>query len=171
MTLVARWKQLEGRPPWSVVLIAVAVAVVSLGLAVTGLVLRTTGDGSGDLEARGSALAAARERTLALTTYDYRTFDAAVAGVLATATEPFSTEYAATTAQLQETVTATKAIAESRVVGAGVESDADGRVVVIVAVDQVVRTAGAADQTEQNRLRMTLIRPDDTWLVERVERL
>ena len=46
-----------------------------------------------------------------------------------------------------------------------------GATVAVVAVDQVIRTRGAQPRTERNRLRMTLVRPDATWLVERVERL
>jgi Mce-associated membrane protein len=155
--------------------VAVAVAAVSLATALAVLLLR--GDGAqGDVAVRESALAAARERTLALTTYDHRSLDQDFAAVLETATGEFATEYLRTTAQLRGTFEQTRAVAVAEVVGAGLESaDVDGegppRAVAVVAVDQVIQTANAPPRTERNRLRMTLQRRGGTWLVERVERL
>jgi Mce-associated membrane protein len=96
--------------------------------------------------------------------------------VLATATGEFEDDYRSTTARLSGTFTTTQAVAKGTVVGAGLESleaPDDGPViaVVVVAVDQVITTKGAAPRTERNRLRMELVRPEDVWLVSRVERL
>ena len=148
---------------------------MSLAVALAALLL-----GRPDVERieadRASALDAARERTLQLTTYDHRTLDEDFGAVLATATGEFEKEYRDTTAQLRMTFERTQAVAVADVVAAGLESadlDADGsqRAVAVVAVDQVITTTGAAPRTERNRLRMELVRPQDTWLVERVERL
>lgn len=168
--LVARPTGAGGRPPWSVVVVALAVAGVALAVALSALLL---GDGGGDaLERdRAGALAAARERTLALTSYDHRTLETDVEAVLVTATGPFLDDYRATAAQLRPTFASTQAVATASVVAAGLESAGPDRAVAVVAVDQVIRTSGAAPRTERNRLRMTLVRPDRTWLVERVERL
>ncbi len=161
-------------PPWSVVVVALAVALVSLAVAAASLLLsRGAGTGAADTGAadRDSALAAARERTEDLTSYDFTTLDADTKAVLATATGEFAKDYAATSAQLRPTFTSRQAVATAKVVGAGLESVQADRVVAVLAVDQVIMTRGAAPRTERNRLRMTLVRPDGTWLVERVERL
>ena len=126
--------------------------------------------------ARASALEAARERTVALTSYDHRRLDEDFAAVLETATGDFAQEYRRTTAQLRDAFVQQRAVAEAQVVAVGLESaDVDGngpdRAVAVVAVDQVIRTAGAAPRTERNRLRMELVRREGTWLVQRVERL
>ena len=161
--------------PWPVVAVALAVAVVSLAVAAAALLTR--GEGAGDVEAlRTSALEAARERTTALTSYDYRTLDEDTAEVLETAVGEFEDDYRSTTARLSGTFTTTQAVARGTVVGAGLESletPQDGPVVatVVVAVDQLITTKGAAPRTERNRLRMELVRPEDVWLVSSVDRL
>ena len=161
--------------PLALVVVALAVAAVSLAVALASLVL---GGRSADRveQARDSALEAARERTTVLTSYDHRMLDADFAAVLETATGEFEQDYRSTTGQLRATFEQTSAVAVGSVVAAGLESlelDADGRdrAVAVVAVDQVITTAGAAPRNERNRLRMVLVRPDDTWLVETVERL
>lgn len=147
--------------------ISLAVALVSLAAAVAALVLGG-GDGEGD---RRSALEAARLRTAAITTYDHRTLDADVAAVLQTATGEFARDYRATSAALRPTFVTAKAVSVAEVVGVGLESGDAHRAVAVVAVNQVITTAGAAPRTERNRLRMTLVRPGGTWLVARVQRL
>ena len=155
--------------------VAVAVAVLSLALALAALVLGGRGAERAE-DARESALEAARERTTVLTSYDHRMLDADFAAVLDTATGEFEKDYQETTGQLRATFEQSKAVAVGSVIGAGIEEldlDADGgdRAVAVVAVDQVISTAGAPPRTERNRLRMVLVRPDDTWLVAEVQRL
>ncbi len=161
--------------PWSVVVVALAVALVSLGLALAAFLL---GDRATDREerARASALQAARERTTTLTSYDHRRLDEDFAAVLETATGDFKAEYEKTTMQLEEAFVQQRAVAVAEVVAAGLEeSDVDGdgvdTAVAVVAVDQVITTQGQPARTERNRLRMELVRPDGTWLVRKVERL
>lgn len=161
--------QRAGGAPWWVVAVSVTAAVVALTLAAALLV---SGGGGDDREQdRRSALDAARERTVALTSYDHRRLDADFARVLETATGPFAQEYAATTGSLRPTFVEQEAVATGEVVAAGLESASGDRAVAVVAVDQVIRTRGASPRTERNRLRMTLVRRDGTWLVEQVQRL
>lgn len=158
----------DSRPSWAVVAVALSVAVVALGVALYALLL---GGGPSDDEVRESALEAARERTVVITSYDHRTLDATFMQVLDLAVGSFRTDYATTTEQLRATFTSQQAVAVGRVVAVGLESAQEDRAVAVVAVDQVITTKDAAPRTERNRLRMTLVRPDGTWLVERVERL
>ena len=152
---------------------ALAVAVLSLAIAAASLLVGRGGDDAEGV--RTSALQAARERAEELTTYDHRTLDANFESVLETATGDFETEYRETTDQLRSTFVESRAVAVGKAVAAGVEqADLEGgteRVVVVLAVDQVITTTGAPARTERNRIRMTLVRPDDTWLVEKVQRL
>ena len=161
----------ERRPPWPVVIVAMAVAVVSLQVATAALLLTPSADDGALEAARSSALQAAISRTIDLTSYDHRTLDADTARVLATATGEFKTDYIATSAALRPTFVTTEAVATATVVAAGLESASQDRAVAVVAVDQVIVTRGTPSRTERNRLRMTLVRPDRTWLVERVQRL
>lgn len=163
------------RPPWSVVLVALLLALISLSVAAGALLVRVP-----DLErveaARSSALEAARQRGAALTTYSHTTLDEDLAGVLETATGEFEQEYRRTVDQLRPGFEQTQAVAVGRVLAAGLESaelrgEGTDRAVAVLAVDQVITTAGAPARTERNRIRMTLVRPDGRWLVEKVERL
>ncbi len=147
---------------------AVGVAVLAL-LTATAVLLMRPADPLADT--RASALAAVKVRTAAVTSYDAATLDSDVAAVLKTAVEPFATSYTEATRELRTTLQTTKAKAAGSVVAAGLESVSQDRAVAVVAVDQVIQAAGQQPRRERNRLRMTLVRPRDTWLVERVERL
>lgn len=167
--------------PWLVVVLSVVFGLLCLAAA-AAIVLsdRTKTAVSREVaemvDQRASALEAARERTATLTTYDHRTLDADVQAVLATATGDFEEEYTQTVQGLRETFVQTQAVAKGTVVAAGLEGEVVSgeqgpRAVAVVAVDQVITTAGTAPRTERNRLRMELVRPEDTWLVAEVERL
>lgn len=96
--------------------------------------------------------------------------------MLETATGEFEAEYRTTTERLRPSFTRSEAVAVGEVVAAGIETtelEGEGpqRVVTVLAVDQVITTSGAPARTERNRIRMTLVRPQDTWLVEKVQRL
>ena len=167
--------------PWLVVVLSVVFGLLCLAAAAAVVLSDRSEDAVSRevatmVEERASALDAARERTATLTTYDHRTLDADVPAVLATATGEFEKEYTETVQGLRDTFTQTQAVAKGTVVAAGlegevVEGEQGDRAVAVVAVDQVITTAGAAPRTERNRLRMVLVRPDDTWLVAEVQRL
>ncbi len=165
---IASGTRTRSRPPWSYVYAALGLAALALALAVGALA--TVGGGGSEQDRKG-ALEATRERTLALTSYDYRKLDEDFSGVLATSTGSFSQEYAKATADLRASFTAAESVATSQVVAAGLESFESDRAVAVVAVDQQIAAKGAQARVERNRLRMTLVRGKDTWLVEKVERL
>ena len=154
---------------------ALLLALVSLSIAAGALLIRVP-ETERLLTARASALEAARERGAQLTTYSHTTLDEDFAAVLETATGEFEQEYRQTTEQLRPTFEQTQAVAVGQVVAAGLEStevvdDGTDRAVAVLALDQVITTAGAPARTERNRIRMTLVRPEDRWLVEKVQRL
>lgn len=156
---------------------SIAIALVSLTLAAVVVVTQpgagTSSAAGSDAELRRAALDAARAATVSLTSYDHRTLDQDFGRVSAIAVGDFAREYAETSAALRPTLEQTQAVATSQVPAVGIEQlQTDPvRVVAVVAVDQVIQTAGAEPRTELNRLRMTLVRPEQTWLVEKVQRL
>jgi Mce-associated membrane protein len=157
--------------------VSIALALASLTLAAVVVVTQpgagTSSAGGSDAELRRAALDAARAATVSLTSYDHRTLDQDFGRVSAIAVGDFAREYAETSAALRPTLEQTQAVATSQVPAVGIEQlQSDPvRVVAVVAVDQVIQTAGAEPRTELNRLRMTLARPEQTWLVEKVQRL
>ena len=159
------------------VALSIALALVSLAVAAFVVVaeprIASAPAAGSEEELRRSALDAARAATVSLTSYDHRTLDQDFARVSAFAVGDFAKEYAETSAALRPTLVETQAVATSTVPAAGIEDlQIDPvRVVAVVAVDQVIQTAGAEPRTELNRLRMTLVRPEQTWLVEKVQRL
>jgi Mce-associated membrane protein len=170
-----RGRRAPSPPPWSVVAVALAVALLSLAVAAAALLLPHPSVARAAQDRR-DALEAAHARTLALTSYDHRRLDEDFAAVRETATGAFAEDYADTTARLRATFEQMQAVATADVVGAGLDSvevgdDGRLRAVAVVAVDQVIRTAGEPPRTERNRLRMVLVRMDGTWLVEQVRRL
>lgn len=167
--------------PWSVVVLSIAFGLLCLATAAAVLLSGRTDAAVSEEVAelvaeRATALEAARERTARLTSYDHRTLDDDISAVLDTATGEFEQEYTETVQGLRETFTQTQVVAKGTVVAAGLEgevvdTDQGERAVAVVAVNQVITTAGTAPRTERNRLRMELIRPEDTWLVSKVQRL
>ena len=157
---------------------SIAVALVATALAAVVLVTQPRAAGpsaasGSEAELRRAAIDAARAATVSLTSYDHRTLDQDFARVSAIAVGDFAKEYAETSAALRPTLEQTQAVATSQVPAVGIEElQTDPvRAVAVVAVDQVIQTAGAEPRTELNRLRMTLVRPGQTWLVEKVQRL
>lgn len=147
-------------------------AVAAIVLA-GSLLLTRPEDRSVEDQLRREALEAARAAAISLTTYDHRTLDEDFARVAGQATGPFKEEYAKTSAQLRPALEQSQAVATAEVPAVGVEklSTDPVEVVLVVAVDQTITTAGAPPRTEYNRIRMTLRRTDEAWLVAGVERL
>ena len=160
-------------------MVVVSFGVALAAVAVAGAILLTSGVGTTapaaapEAELRRSAIEAARAATISITSYDHRRLDEDFGRVRAVAVGDFAKEYDESTAALRPALEQTQAVATAQVPAAGVEelSVDPVRAVVVVAVDQVIQTAGAEPRTELNRLRMTLIRPEQTWLIEKVQRL
>ena len=140
---------------------------------------------SGAADRREEALTAARAFAVTLTSYDYRRIAEDVAKVTAGAADSercekdadgkpvedadgcFKSEFAvAGGAQFQKLVKDNKAVSSGEVRSAGVVSERDGRVVVLLAVDQTVTNANRpTPRVDRNRIQLTLERIDGRWLV------
>jgi Mce-associated membrane protein len=135
--------------------------------AFAGYLLRSERQADDD---RRDVLAAARQYAVDLTTYDFATVDADFQRFARHGTKDFQASYAATTAALKPAILKAQSRALGTVVGAGLESYADGRASVLVAVDQAIRSATRPGvTTEHSRVRMALVRAGDGWLVSAVK--
>ncbi|RRO14463.1 hypothetical protein EIL87_19985 [Saccharopolyspora rhizosphaerae] len=152
------------------VLVVAVVAVVLLGaLTSTGLRLR---EHVADESARASALEAATRYATDLSTYDHRHLDAHFAAVTAHAHGQFAQQYKQVSASLTELIRQNEALSQGTVLtSAAVEADQD-RAVIALFVDQEVTNKNTPQpRLDRNRMRMTLVRQDDRWLIDGIELL
>jgi Mce-associated membrane protein len=118
---------------------------------------------------RDAALAAARQYAVDLTTYDFSTVDADFARFARHGTKQFRASYAATIAAAEPAIVKAQRRALGTVVGAGLESFSADRATVLLAVDQEIRSAAAGVTVDHSRIRMTLQREGNGWLVSAVK--
>ena len=152
-----------------------AVLCLPLLAAVTVLLLRDQ-DAVKVRHARSAAMAAATVTAGDVLSYDYRTLDADVARAQADATGVFAAQYRDTAAALKQQAAQTRAIVQATPSRPGVVSATADEVVVLVFVDQasVRQVAGAKTPTtriDQSRVRMTMTRVGDRWLVSQLAAL
>jgi Mce-associated membrane protein len=148
-------------------LVVLGLLVALIAGAAAGYLLRDRDD---DTAERTGALAAARQYTVDLTTYDFASIDADFGRFARHGTPAFRTSFAATEAATKPTIVKAQSRALGTVVGAGLESFSGDRATVLLAVDQVVRSATRRGSTiERSRIRMTLTRSGGGWLVAAVK--
>jgi Mce-associated membrane protein len=149
------------------VLVALAAVLALAALALSGYLLLTRQRAADE---RDGALAAARQYAVDLTTYDFSTVDADFQRFARHGTKAFQGSYAATIASVKPGILKAQSRSLGTVRGAGLESYADGRASVLLAVDQEIRSASRPAATvDRSRIRMTLVRAGDGWLVSSVQ--
>ncbi|WP_051366535.1 hypothetical protein [Hamadaea tsunoensis] len=139
----------------------IVVAVVAGGCAVYADVRERQRAAAGR-----AALAVAPTAATAIFSYDYRTFDSAVATGSRYATGTFASEYARTTAALKDSVISERAVVSARVTASGVVTAEPDKVEVLLYVDQHRRNATiSGEKVDQNRIVLTLVKVSDGWKV------
>ncbi|WP_329227265.1 hypothetical protein [Streptomyces canus] len=137
-------------------------------------------EGSRAEQARGQALAAARQAAPVVLSYDYRHLDRDFAAARAQLTGHFRDEYAKTTTAVvgptarkyHGVVKATVAAPTGGSPAASVISASADRAVVLLFVNQVTTsTQVSGSRVDLNRVRMTLTRTSDGWRVSAVDAL
>ena len=126
--------------------------------------------------AREQALTAAKQAAHDVLSYDYRTLDADVARAKKETTGLFAQQYSQSAGQLLSQAKQVRAIVQASVGLPGVVSATDDQVVVLVFVDQasVKQTAGQKTPTtriDQSRVRLTMTKVGDRWLVSALSAL
>lgn len=149
-------------------LVAVLVLAAVAVLAVSALQLRGV---SSREEDRDELLGTARQAAVAFTSYDHADLDSSFDAVLALATDQFSQQFTAASAQLRPIITEKKATARGEVLGVGLERYEEGEdtASVLVATDATVTNTEFPDGALQRfRLRVTLERGSSGWRVDEI---
>ncbi|MBV9871880.1 MAG: hypothetical protein JO214_14785 [Frankiaceae bacterium] len=122
------------------------------------------------------AVAAAKSAVHTILSYDYRSLDADIKAAKADLTGEFAKEYAASAPRLLTEAGQLKAIVQATVGFSGVVSATPDDVVVLLFVDQatVRQNPGSSVPTtriDQSRVRVTMTRVGDRWLVSSLNAL
>ena len=157
-------EQVRSRTGRALLAAALLVAVAATGFAGYLLLAQRQAD-----DDRRDVLAAARQYAVDLTTYDFATVDADFRRFARHGTKAFQASYAETIATARPAIVKAQSRALGTVVGAGLESYGEGRASVLVAVDQAIRSATKPGvTTDRSRIRLSLVRAGDGWLVSAV---
>jgi Mce-associated membrane protein len=118
--------------------------------------------------ARTTAQAAVAEKVEALLSYDHATFDEDFAAAREVMTPSFREEYEPTVESIRERAVAQRQSQEASVLGAAaLPSDDPDRVELLLFVDTISTREGSDEQRVlQNRVKVTMVRDDGTWLVD-----
>jgi len=169
----ARRRSAPGRRRLTRVPLRALVAVVVVAVLLVGwLALRLRDDRAATV-AREEAVAAARLHAPEILSYDYRHLDQDFAKAQANLTGKFKEDYARTTVTVVKPVAVdNKAVVEARVVAAATIWARPGEALVLLFVNQQTTTAKTkGPRVDLNRVRMTLQRTKQGWLVSNVEAL
>jgi Mce-associated membrane protein len=121
-------------------------------------------------EAAQSALNAAREYAVILSSVDANDIDSNFAQVLDGATGAFKDMYSQSSAQLRQLLIDNKAVSNGIVVEAGVKSASTSTVEVLLFIDQSVSNAAVQEpRIDRLRMVMTMQKVDGRWLASDVE--
>lgn len=169
--VAAAGRTVAARPPYQVLAVLVLL-VLAASVAVVFLKLENNRLDAVD-QARRDALAAAQSHAEELLSYDYRTIEDHVDRAASDATGNFREEYVKTfESALIEQAKNQEAVVKARVRAASVVEAQPERAVVLLFVNQATTNKEADDtKVDQPRVRMTLDKVGDRWLVSEVESL
>lgn len=124
-------------------------------------------------DARSEAVSAATVAATDVLSYDYRHLDKDFAKAKRHLEPKFAKQYTKTTTTLvRPTAQKTKAVVTAQVIKGSVVSATTDRVVTLLFVNQTSSsTLRSGKRTDLNRVRMTMQRTDDKWLVARIQAL
>jgi Mce-associated membrane protein len=162
-----------GRPGRRDLVLLVGLALV-LVLAATAVLLVVRAEAADRVEgARSAAQAAAEEHAVTLLSYDYRRLDRDFARARKVLTGSFADDYAATTEKVvRPSAEEVKAVVTAEVAASSVVRADSDRVVVLLFVDQTTTsTRLEGPKVDLNRVRLTMVRSGDDWLVSQVDAL
>lgn len=156
------------RLPWYGAL-ALGVLIVA-ALVLDGLWWQSNRSSRSRSTQRGDALVAATSAAQKVLSFDYRTINADIARAKATATGPFLTQYEQSAASLVKDAGPAKAIVQASVQSGSVVNASNGRVVVLLFVDQASVRQNSGQKTpvtriDQARVQMTMTKQHGRWLV------
>jgi Mce-associated membrane protein len=120
--------------------------------------------------ARGQAVAAAQVSAVAILSYDYRHLDADFAAARKVLTGSFARDYVATTSKVvRPGAVQYHAVVKAEVAAESVISATAGQVDVLLFVNQTTTSTRLdGPRVDLNRVRLTLVKVDGSWLVKNV---
>lgn len=155
--------------------VAVSVLVVVALLATTGFLGLRLHRETTARENRDEALSAGRSYALALTSYDFHDLNGNSAAVARNSSPRFAQQYKQVSDSLTKLIQQYQATSKGTVVDRGIAhvdgSGADAnRAVLTLFVDQAItNTNNPQPRVDRNRMRMTLVRSGDRWLLDDVQ--
>jgi Mce-associated membrane protein len=148
-----------------VTFMVLAVAVV-VAAGAMGFLWRERAAADGRAATAQVCVAEAGTAAHAIFSYDYRSFDAAVANGGRYTTGQFAGEYVKMTSGLKPLATGEKAIVRAQVSAAGVEEIRGDTVIVLVYLNQYRRNAKVSgEKVDQNRVVLTMRADGGSWKV------
>lgn len=167
---------MNGARRTTALVLSAVVAVVAVLLAALAAVatMSRSDDVAGSLEDTAEiaqVISAASNEVSTVLSYDYRHLDADFARATALLTPKFRKSYLSTTAKgVQPLAEKYKAISSAQVTSAGLVEGSRDRVVVLVFVAQTAtNTQLTAPRLDRSRIKTTLIRSGDRWLIDNLE--
>ena len=129
-------------------------------------------DRDGRLDAIKAADEAARQVALHMVTYDSESLDTDFAWVKDDGTEEFAETFQEPSDQVREMAAATGAHSEGVVIASGVHVVNANKAEVVVALDsEITQRSKLTPDPQRWRLRLTMVRQGDRWLVDKLELL
>ena len=158
------------RPPWLVVVLAVALVVALLVIGFLWHRNRDLQQESDLRHAESAATTAASRIAVSMTSYDSRSVDKDFAWVHDDGTRAFEKRYAKSTAPIRKLIQRTGAHAEGRVSDAAGTATDPTHVTVVLFVDQTLQRPGDRQPSvDSSRVVMDMVRSEGRWLVDSVE--
>jgi Mce-associated membrane protein len=152
------------------VLLAGLLALTLTALAAFGLLAYRVRAGDQVEAARGQAVAAAQDHAVTILSYDYRHLDADFAAARRTLTGSFAKDYKVTTTTLvRPGAEQYHVVVKAEVAAASVVTAKADQVVVLLFVNQTTTSTRLdGPRVDLNRVRLTLVKVDGRWLVNKV---
>lgn len=159
------------------IVLAVALAAALVGIGLLWSSLQGEQDEVRELRADRAAVTEARNAaevvSVAMGSYDYRSFDKDFGWLRQATTEDFRTTFAgedgdvaAYLADLKGFITSVKGHADAEVVRSAAQLRDDGRVTVLLFVDQILSNGQEEPSQALTRVELTMEEQDDRWLVD-----
>jgi hypothetical protein len=118
-------------------------------------------------DAARSARASVAEKVEALLSYDHMTFDSDLETAKEGMTDSFQEEYEPTVAEIRDRALSQRRSQVAEVMAVAVVSQSPDEVEALVFVNTIASRAGTqAQRLMQNRVSVTLVQQDDTWLID-----
>jgi Mce-associated membrane protein len=158
---------------WPVAVAALLAVLLVAGLAAAGVLFYRVREADAASAARREAVAAARSNAQAILSYDHRTLAADFARAGKVLTGKFKKDYARTTKTVvRPSAEQYKVVVKAEVTAASVVRSSAHQAVVLLYVDQTTTsTRLEGPKVDLNRVRMTLVERDGSWLVSALDAL